>query len=94
MGEIRPIEHLPDVAGSRRTPSREREETQRTESRDEVEISAEGRRAAEIAKLVEITRSLPDVREDRVDEAQANVDEGRHRDEEVIKETARRLLGG
>lgn len=93
MGEIRPIEHLPDTVERRRTPPHERERTERLGGRDEVEISPQARRAAEIARLVEITRSLPDVRDDRVDEARANVEDGRHRDEDVIKETARRLLG-
>jgi len=94
MGEIRPVEHLPDTVESRKTPPRERERAERAEGRDELEISQEARRAAEIAKLVEITRDLPDVREDEVDEARANIAEGRYRYDEVIRETARRLLGG
>jgi len=94
MGEIRPIEHLPDAVESRRTPPRERERTERAGGRDEVEISPQARRASEVARLVEITRSLPDVRDEEVDQARANIESGRHRDEEVIRDTARRLLGG
>jgi anti-sigma28 factor (negative regulator of flagellin synthesis) len=41
-----------------------------------------------------MTRELPDVREERVEEARAAIDEGRYRNEEVIQDTARRLLGG
>lgn len=94
MGEIRPVEHLPDAVESRKTPARERERTERTGDRDEVEISTEARQAAEVSRLVEITRSLPDEREDEVNQAQANIEDGRHRDEDAIKDTARRLLGG
>ena len=94
MGEIRPVEHLPDTVESRKTPSRERERTERAEGRDELEISPEARRAAEIAKLVEITRDLPEIREDEVDEARTHIAERRYRDDEVIRDTARRLLGG
>ena len=64
------------------------------EGRDEVEISREARRAAEVDRLVAITRDLADVREDRVNEARARVEQRRYRDDEVILETARRLLGG
>ncbi len=94
MGEIRPIEPLPDAVETRRTSAREQERTERAEERDEVRISAEARRAAEIARLVELTRELPDVREERVEESRAAIDEGRYRNEEVIQDTARRLLGG
>jgi len=94
MGEIRPIEHLPDAVESRKTPARERERTESSGVRDEVEISAEARQAAELARLVEMTRNLPDEREDEVSAAQANIESGRHHDEEVIKDTARHLLGG
>ncbi len=94
MGEIRPIEHLPDAVESRKTPAREKERTERTGGRDEVEISAEARRAAEIARLVEITRNLPDERDDEVSAAKDNVESDQHKDEEVIKDTARHLLGG
>ena len=94
MGEIRPIEHLPDAVESRKTPARETERTESTGGRDEVEISAEARRAAEVARLVEITRNLPDEREEEVSEAESNIESGQHRDEDAIKDTARRLLGG
>jgi hypothetical protein len=94
MGEIRPVEHLPDAVESRKTPAREQEKTERTGGRDEVEISAEARRAAEVARLVEMTRDLPDETEDQVSAAKDNVESGHHKNEEVIKDTARRLLGG
>ena len=94
MGEIRPVEPLPDAVESRRTSAREQERTERAEGRDEVEISAEARRAAEVARLVEMTRELSDVREDRVEDARAAINQGRYRYEEVIQDTARRLLGG
>jgi anti-sigma28 factor (negative regulator of flagellin synthesis) len=94
MGEIRPIERLPDVVETQRTSPRERERTERASERDEVEISPQARQAAEIARLVEMTRSLPDVREEEVERARADVEAGRYRDLGVIRDTARRLLGG
>lgn len=94
MGGIRPIGNVPEPTEPRKPPPRERDRTEEVTGQDELEISPEARRAVEVARLVEVARDLPDVREDRVDEARDEIEAGRYRDYDATRETARRLLGG
>ena len=84
-GVSRPIDN-------RSTTSRRKEETESVRREDGVEISPEARRAAEVSRLVETAKSLPDVREDRVEQARDSIESGRHHDEEVVRQTAERLI--
>lgn len=84
-GVSRPIDNRP-------TTSRRKEEAESVRREDGVQISPEARRAAEVSRLVETARSLPDVREDRVEQARDNIESDRHHDEEVVRQTAERLI--
>ena len=59
---------------------------------DKVEISEEGRRAADVARYVSLSKRLPLVRPDRVAAAKSNLRRGVLNDPEAIRKTAERIL--
>lgn len=61
-------------------------------SSDEVEISEEARQLAEAAKIEEIVRQTPEIREDRVAEVKEKLERGEYNNEEVINVVAERIM--
>jgi flagellar biosynthesis anti-sigma factor FlgM len=61
-------------------------------SEDHVTFSSEAQVAAEVARLVQATRSEADVRADRVEAARARIEQGSYKDPEVVNEMADRIL--
>lgn len=59
--------------------------------RDGVDISQQGREAADISRLRAIAAGLPDIRAERVEQARLAIEKGAHKDEGIIVEIARRL---
>lgn len=51
---------------------------------DEVEISEEARQLAEAAKIEDIVRKTPDVREEKVAEVKAKLERGEYNNAEVL----------
>ncbi len=93
VDEVSGVGGVPRPIENRTTTSRrQKEEAETVRRTDGVDISPEARRAAEVSRFVEIARSLPDVREERVEAARGNIESGRYRDEEVVRQTAERLL--
>jgi len=90
--EISGVGSVPRPIDNRPTTSRREERTEAAKRQDGVDISPEARRAAEVSRFVEVAKSRPDVREQRVEEARANIESGQYRDEEVVRETAERLV--
>jgi len=92
VDEISGVGGVPRPIDNRPAASRRQEEAESVRREDGVEISPEARRAAEVSRLVQTAKSLPDVREDRVERARDNIESGRHHDEEVVRQTAERLI--
>lgn len=77
----------------------EREEIRRTTSsnststpsQDALNISSEARMASNIVQFTEAIKNLPDVRQDRVEQARRNLEESNHRVAEVVRLVAARL---
>lgn len=59
---------------------------------DEVEISEEARQLAEAAKIEEVVRQTPDIREERVAEVKAKLERGEYNTEEVFDTVAERIM--
>ena len=60
-------------------------------SRDGVDISAQGRQAADVARVRAIADQEPDIRPERVAEAREAIERGDYKKEEIIVEIAERL---
>ncbi|MBL7648556.1 MAG: flagellar biosynthesis anti-sigma factor FlgM [Candidatus Hydrogenedentes bacterium] len=61
-------------------------------SEDNVSISSEAQVAAEVARLVQATRTEADVRADRVEAARARIEQGSYKDPEVVGQMADKIL--
>ncbi len=72
-------------------PRREPVETPAAPVQDSLEISLEGQQASNILKFTEVARNLPDVRNERIEAARANLERGAYREPEVVREVADRL---
>jgi len=66
--------------------------TASSSSEDNVSISSEAQVAAEVARLVNASRTETDVRSDRVEAARARIEQGSYKDPEVVSQLADRLL--
>jgi len=84
-GVSRPIENRPATG-------RQEKRAESVKREDEVDISSEARRAAEVSRLVEVAKSLPETRENKVEQARSNLEDGLYRDESAVQRTAERFL--
>ncbi|MCD6288359.1 MAG: flagellar biosynthesis anti-sigma factor FlgM [Candidatus Hydrogenedentes bacterium] len=93
MQEIQGVGGVPRPVEKRPTTARKEAQTEETVRRqDDVSISQEARQAAEVARFVELAKSQDTVREDKVDEARRDIENGAHRDEQAVRETATRMV--
>jgi anti-sigma28 factor (negative regulator of flagellin synthesis) len=82
-----PVPDRPNGPRDRRGNNSVNQET----SRDGVDISAQGRQAADIARVRAIADQEPDIRPERVAEAREAIERGDYKKEEIIVEIAKRL---
>lgn len=61
--------------------------------RDDVQISPEGREAAEVAYFLRESEGVAEIREEQVEAAKENLEKGRHRVESVVNAVAEALVG-
>lgn len=61
-------------------------------SQDDVSISLEARAAAEVGRIVALTRSQDDIRAEKVEAARERLLAGSYRDPEVVAKVAEKLL--
>jgi anti-sigma28 factor (negative regulator of flagellin synthesis) len=93
MQEIQGVGGVPRPVEKRPTTARKEERAEETARRqDDVTISPEARQAAEVSRFVELAKSQDGAREDRVEEARRSIENGDHRNEQVVRETAERVL--
>ncbi|HOJ33653.1 MAG TPA: flagellar biosynthesis anti-sigma factor FlgM [Candidatus Hydrogenedentes bacterium] len=92
MAGIQGINGIPEPTPERPASLRKREEARTTPSRDDVQISRAAKDAANVKRLVEQAQQDPEIRMDRVAEAQAALENGKYKDLNVLREVARNLL--
>lgn len=66
--------------------------TANSASEDNVTISSEAQVAAEIARMVQASRSESDIRAERVEAARARLEQGSYKDPEVVSQMADKIL--
>ena len=64
-----------------------------TENQDGVQFSPESQSAAEVARFIRESAKAKEIRQERVDAAKENLEQGRHKVEEVIHAVAAALVG-
>lgn len=63
-----------------------------TPSQDGVSISEAAKQAAEVARVVQLSRGSSDIRADRVEAARERLERGDYKNPEVVAQVAERLL--
>jgi hypothetical protein len=75
-----------------RQEEQQRRRTDETRQSDKLQISPEAQKAAEVSRLVSLAKQIPDIREDKVAQAQARLQSQEPQDEDVNRTAAARLL--
>jgi hypothetical protein len=75
-----------------RQEDQKRRRTEEVRQSDKVNISPEAQKAAEVARLISLVKKVPEVREEKINEATARIQSQSPQDETVNRTTARRLL--
>ncbi len=75
-----------------RQEDQQRRRAEEARQTDKVNISPEAQKAAEVARLVSLVKQIPDVREDKVNEAKARLQSQSPQDETLNRTIAQRLL--
>lgn len=93
MGGVTGINGLPPTP-ERPADARERKSTDApaASQQDGVQISSEGQKAADTAKVFAVARKEPDIRPEKVAAAKAAIERGDYKLENRIAEVAKKLL--
>ncbi len=59
---------------------------------DGVTISNEAKAAADVVRIVQLTRNQDEIRMDRVEAARQNIANGNHKDPEVVAKVAEKIM--
>lgn len=84
---IGPIDPLQSVKKTQKS-----EKPKRSEGSDSISLSAEAKSKAEVYQALEIAKSSPDIRQDRVEEIKRKLQDPSYITEKVINELADRLM--
>lgn len=88
IGSLKELQVARPVKGDRNLPVNDLPET----GKDALDISEAGKEAAEVARFIRASAGDSEIRQERVDEAKQNLEEGRQRVEEVLNAVAEALL--
>jgi hypothetical protein len=80
------------VLNQPRQEEQRRRNIEEVRSADDVNISAEAKKAAEVAQLVSIVKQLPETREDKIAGAKERIASQSPQDQNVNRTVAQRLL--
>lgn len=75
-----------------RQEDQQRRRAEEARQTDKVNISPEAQKAAEVARLVSLVKQIPDIREDKINEAKARLQSQSPQDETLNRTIAQRLL--
>ena len=94
MAGIQGIGGIPEPAPERPAGvrDRKRDDVRAASAQDGVSISAEAKEAASAGRMVQIARESEDIRPERVEAARQNLENGNHKETNVLREVARNLL--
>ena len=81
------------VRGDRETAARAASEANtQTQAKDDVLISSEAQAAAEVSRIIQLTKPENEIRVDRVAAAKERIERGDYKRPEVVAQVAERLL--
>ncbi len=89
IDKIGNINNIVEPKGAKATP-RSRE----TGKTDQVEISSEGKKAAEFSRYAQVVKDTPDIRQEKVREIKARIQDGTYdkfNDDQVLQMVADRI---
>ena len=90
--EIRGINGVGGISGNTKINKVEKKENDSVIGSDVAEISKEAKQLAEEAKVRDIMAKTPDVRQDRIDEVRAKLQNGDYNSDEVMSKVAEKLM--
>lgn len=92
MLEINRIGGTPDPTRIEREDlQRKRAASSAQTTQDAVSISTEARTASNIVQFSEAVKNLPDIRQERVEQARKNIEQGTYRVYEIVEMVAERI---
>jgi anti-sigma28 factor (negative regulator of flagellin synthesis) len=89
IGNANELQVTRPIKGARNLPA---EPTSAT-NRDGVEISSEAQVAVEVSQFLRESEKVQEIRQERVEAAKEQLEQGRHRVEEVVNAVAEALIG-
>ncbi len=90
--EIRGIDGLRGIDNNSKINNPVKKSGSTATSADSAEISSEAKQLAEEAKLRSILDKTPDVRQDKIDEVKAKLQNGAYNNDEVMNVVAEKLM--
>ncbi len=90
--EIRGIDNVRGIDNNSKINKLVKKDNESTQVPDSAEISKEAKQLAEEAKIRETLAKVPDVREDKIQQAKEKLENGAYNKEEVINTVAERLM--
>lgn len=89
---IQGISGVPEPAGPKQTTGRAKEPVKsEVPATDDVLISAAAEKAANADIILQQSGEMSDVRQQRIDEARKNIEEGTYKVQDVVRQVAARL---
>ena len=89
---IQGIGNVPEPTGPKQTPGRAKEtENAKKPSADDVLISSAAERAADADIILQQSGEMSDARQQRIEEARRNIEEGTYKVQDVVRQVAARL---
>jgi hypothetical protein len=89
IGNLNGPQQARTVKDARDLPTGERGQ----EKQDGFQISPEGSEAVEVARFAKESARATEIRQERIEAAKKNLEQGRHRVEEVVNAVAATLVG-
>ncbi len=90
--EIRGIDGMRGIDNNSKINNYAKKNSTSATSADTAEISTEAKQLAEEAKLRSILDKTPDVRQDKIDEVKAKLQNGDYNNEEIMNVVAEKLM--
>lgn len=89
---IQGIGNVPELTGPKQTAGRAKEaENAKVPSADDVLISPAAERAADADIILQQSGEMSDARQQRIEEARKNIEEGTYKVQDVVRQVAARL---
>jgi hypothetical protein len=90
--DIGKVEGVNEPSLSQPRQEERRRRTEESRQIDKINISPEAQKAVEVARLVSLVKQIPEIRQDKVDQARSRLQSQSPQDETLNRTIAQRLL--